>query len=311
MLLLKPTIVSRLVWSGMVLASILGALLMIKGTFARYNSNPSVISRETDFRSWNTPMPASTFCLMNQSDPEKVSSYIERHWGINSSNNKYNYYRNFVEDVANFHMEDLSKFSKYSDDPSLLGVNMLLLALQVIAPINATTTVFNPEYNSIKYHPIVSEVGICYSFSSPFSEIFSVRKENSNSNGKVPLCNFLNSHCFTRIENLPQTSSIKFFVHSPLEVATLESSANIVEPCEENDSTFKFFQIIASKELRALRPDQRKCKFHDEPGPMSELPSYSYNICRMECRKKLSLSLCGCAPFIYHSNSMSASYLFI
>lgn len=105
--------------------------------------------------------------------------------------------------------------------------------------------------------------------------------------------------------------SFQFFVHSPLEVATLESSANIVEPCEENDSTFKFFQIIASKELRALRPDQRKCKFHDEPGQMSELPSYSYNICRMECRKKLSLSLCGCAPFIYHSNSMSASYLFI
>lgn len=90
----------------------------------------------------------------------------------------------------------------------------------------------------------------------------------------------------------------QIYYHNPLEVADSSSRGTLC-----SNSTYKTLDIsaqsiVSTRELRSLSVKQRKCKFLDE-SDLSISPVYSYNLCRMECRVKLSNKLCGCIPYFY------------
>lgn len=54
----------------------------------------------------------------------------------------------------------------------------------------------------------------------------------------------------------------------------------------------------ATEEVRQLHVDHRRCRFLDESN-LEVSPFYTVNLCYGQCRAKLAIKLCGCAPFFY------------
>lgn len=147
----------------------------------------------------------------------------------------------------------------------------------------------------------ITEMGLCYTYSGVVSNYISLRKNSWKTvEGFVPpYCNFLNSLCYARIEDFPRI--MKYYIHSAYELPDISDRYFIVKPSTERDTTFRFQATVASDELRRLNPKQRRCRFMDEPTKDMASPVYSYNLCRMNCRKKLAYELCRCAPYFYPS----------
>ncbi|KAL1128984.1 hypothetical protein AAG570_013516 [Ranatra chinensis] len=155
-------------------------------------------------------------------------------------------------------------------------------------------TVFNPAYKNIAFHETLTEMGICHTYSGVVPNYITLKENPVTKNLIIPKCNYLNSLCYARIEDLP--TIIKYYVHSPYEIPDSSDKYFVVMLNMEKDTAFRFQETVASPYLRRLQPKQRRCRFVDEPtfGPV-----YSYNLCRMQCRKKLAHQLCGCAPYFY------------
>lgn len=92
--------------------------------------------------------------------------------------------------------------------------------------------------------------------------------------------------------------SLKIFLHGPYEVSDC-AAKNIYS---RNGFFLQLYltalSLFSSQRARELSVGQRKCRFHDE----SNLPHsavYSYRLCKMECRIRLSKKLCGCMPHFY------------
>ncbi|KAG8333723.1 hypothetical protein J6590_104628, partial [Homalodisca vitripennis] len=90
-----------------------------------------------------------------------------------------------------------------------------------------------------------------------------------------------------------------YYIHSPYEIPDLSSNYFLVAPSRERDTSFRFLETTASRDLRDLLPRQRHCRFLSEPRPDMITPVYSYNLCRMDCRQRLAFQKCGCAPYFY------------
>lgn len=90
----------------------------------------------------------------------------------------------------------------------------------------------------------------------------------------------------------------QYYVHSPNEVPDISSSYFLVFGRMDRDTSFTVLETTVSPEINRLNPSQRKCRFEDEPTA-PHLKVYSFNLCRMQCRKQLAVELCGCAPYFY------------
>lgn len=49
--------------------------------------------------------------------------------------------------------------------------------------------------------------------------------------------------------------------------------------------------------LRPLSIIQRKCLFYDESD--AGLQVYNVNVCKLTCRAKAAIQMCGCKPYYY------------
>ncbi|XP_033606759.1 pickpocket protein 11-like [Cryptotermes secundus] len=62
--------------------------------------------------------------------------------------------------------------------------------------------------------------------------------------------------------------------------------------------TLKVMITYATEAVRQLDVDHRRCRFWDESN-LEVSPLYTVNLCYGQCRAKLAIELCGCAPFFY------------
>lgn len=83
-----------------------------------------------------------------------------------------------------------------------------------------------------------------------------------------------------------------------MEVPNIVDKYYLVLENMERDTTFTFWEMTSAPELKRLRPSQRQCRFMDEPID-DTIPVYSYNVCRMICRRNIALKMCGCTPHFY------------
>lgn len=72
----------RLLWLTYFVASTGGVYYAGQTQWFRYTVNPTVISLERDFRSWNGTLPAMTLCYFSKVDPEKAEAFIQRYEGL-------------------------------------------------------------------------------------------------------------------------------------------------------------------------------------------------------------------------------------
>lgn len=91
---------------------------------------------------------------------------------------------------------------------------------------------------------------------------------------------------------------LQYYVHYSKEVPNIVDKYYEVQEGMERDTTFTFWEMISAPELRRLNPSQRRCRFMDEPMD-NTIPVYSYNVCRMICRRNLALKMCKCIPHFY------------
>ncbi|KAJ9590221.1 hypothetical protein L9F63_016671, partial [Diploptera punctata] len=99
------------------------------------------------------------------------------------------------------------------------------------------------------------------------------------------------------VSELPGT--VKFYVHSPDEMPIQgKDKPRLVSRGLDTEIIVTHRQTVASPELRQLYPVQRNCRFQDEIEN-TKSPIYSYNICKMECRKQMAKQYCDCVPFFY------------
>lgn len=64
-------------------------------------------------------------------------------------------------------------------------------------------------------------------------------------------------------------------------------------------------------EIYRLSISQRQCRFSHESDVMIASPIYSYNLCHIECRMRMSLKLCNCIPHFYRSTGRSILFISI
>ncbi|KAE8743248.1 hypothetical protein FOCC_FOCC011128 [Frankliniella occidentalis] len=289
-------------WTVALVSSITGATLLIGGSWKRFQNNPTVVSLEKDFRLWNTSFPSATMCFDRRLDNNKAYDYIAEKWGLqDNSTEDYMQFFKFVEIVANATYSSLKPFKEFARNSTFNKIDMLDLADRVNTNIFFRATVFDTSM-AINFTEALTELGICYSYSAVLARYLPVRKNTPIEPFEPPQCNFLNSLCYARVEDLQ--GPVKYFLHSPYEIPDSASKPFTVHSRQERDTTVRFLETVADPALRQLSKRQRRCQFFNEGK--KPYPVYSYNLCMMTCRRKMAVRYCGCAPFFYGDRGASS-----
>ncbi|KAL3278617.1 hypothetical protein HHI36_016157 [Cryptolaemus montrouzieri] len=275
----------------------MAAISLTLSSWKRYQENPTVVSLEKDFRNWMNPFPAVTGCFLNRTNVEKAT---ER-WNIGESEEKFEYYLDFIKVVSNSSYRNLDEFERFKGDATLQNIDMIEIATHVHPELMGGLVTFDPKVKS-KWMVIMTEVGLCFTVNSKFASLLEIMVPGGNISNDDEFyllrCHYLNGQCYARYDS-DASLEIKYYVHSFLDVIhTTTTGPIIVRESQEMDVSFRMQETTSSVSLRALSATQRGCRFHDEPMT-KEVPIYSSTICYMLCRQKLTMKLCGCKPFFY------------
>ncbi|CAG9769534.1 unnamed protein product [Ceutorhynchus assimilis] len=292
--------VGRILWLIIVLFALSCSYIIIKSNWNHYIESPTVVTIKKDFRNWENPFPAATGCFLNKVDEGKAATFIETRWNISKHNEKYEYYLNFVKTVSNLTYETFHTLEKFKNDAKLNEIDFVSLITNVHPELSGTLVTFQSKVEP-KWNFIMTELGLCFTLNYRFAELLSPNLIlNTKPKFEVDFlkCHYLNGLCYARYD-CDNNVSIAFHIHSPLEVihATSERPLNI-KTSEECEVNYKLTQTYSLEDIRYLTPNQRKCRFDDEPLT-ANVPVYSTSICYMECRYRLSMEMCGCKPFFY------------
>lgn len=72
------TISGRLFWAAVFTVAAANAMLLVLGSWERYNENPTVVSLEKDYREWNTLFPAITMCYLDSVNQTRAEEEIHK-----------------------------------------------------------------------------------------------------------------------------------------------------------------------------------------------------------------------------------------
>lgn len=101
----------------------------------------------------------------------------------------------------------------------------------------------------------------------------------------------------------PVTMTFQVYYHGPNALpSTLKRILN-EDPVQKSYISLSLVPIMikSQESTRHLFEFQRKCKFEDESN-LDYFPQiYTQDLCRLECRMKKFLELCGCLPFFYQT----------
>ncbi|KAL0271179.1 UNVERIFIED_CONTAM: hypothetical protein PYX00_008356 [Menopon gallinae] len=107
-----------------------GTAWTISQSYDRYLANPTVITLDKSYRSWNITFPATTFCFVNRLDTEKAARLIKRKWGVDKGK-KFDYYMKFLGVLSNSSYNNLASFEEFKNDRQLYKENLLSLMNEV------------------------------------------------------------------------------------------------------------------------------------------------------------------------------------
>ncbi|XP_052131550.1 uncharacterized protein LOC113209300 [Frankliniella occidentalis] len=161
--------------------------------------------------------------------------------------------------------------------------------------------------------PTMTELGLCFSFNSLLAYYVSPRywrlgeRTLDNRRGLLEV-NVMDGSIFAQLSGLPSGYQVRGagLLCCPsdprCEVPDLQSQSLVATEGRFKSVLVTALAIHTSEGVRRLSPEQRRCRFTDEPKegtPHLNVPVYSYNLCRRACRARLALDLCGCVPHLY------------
>ncbi|XP_069363467.1 uncharacterized protein [Maniola hyperantus] len=121
--------IERLVWVCVTAMAAWGVVGISLGQWQRYINNPTVVTMDKDYRTWNYTMAAATACEQNRTNPEKVEKAIKSRWNVAINDSNYYYYSRFVNVVANSDLYHLRAYEEFKGDPNL-NVNLYELTVE-------------------------------------------------------------------------------------------------------------------------------------------------------------------------------------
>ncbi|XP_060805210.1 pickpocket protein 28 [Amyelois transitella] len=284
----------RVLWAGITVAAIWGAVDISLGQLARYNDNPTVVTLEKDFRSWYFNMPAITTCDQNRVNPKKIDEVLKIYFNVDSHDDKYDYYKSFVTVVANSDLQQLENYKEFVDDELLAKVDLYQLAVDVLPKFQAKATWSHGI--DVNWNPVMTESGVCYGTNSLATADVNIVKLNPNDTKNFPLtCKYSSQRCYVLLEI---TSNATFYTHSPYDIVDAMGPKSVVYLSLDRSVELTVIETECGKGIRDLTPQRRRCLYTNEPQ-RSGGQVYSTNTCRLSCRAKLAVRLCGCRPFFY------------
>ncbi|XP_049883335.1 pickpocket protein 28-like isoform X2 [Pectinophora gossypiella] len=283
----------RVLWAVVTAAAIWGAVDISLGQWQRYNDNPTVVTLEKDFRTWRFSYPGITACNQNRVKPTAVPEVIMRTWNVTPTHDKYDYYSRFVTAVANSDLFNLKAFEEFKHDESL-NVDLFRIAVDVM-PDMAFKTTWSQEVEA-EWIPVMTEVGVCYSTNSLAVADMAIVKPNPNDTKLYPItCKYSSMICYLVLE---VSSNCSFYIHSPYDVMEASSQVSRVILTMQRLTSLSVMETRSGKGVRELAPARRGCRYTAEPAT-DYATIFSTNTCRLTCRSKLAIKLCGCKPFYY------------
>ncbi|XP_062704241.1 uncharacterized protein LOC109411164 [Aedes albopictus] len=298
----------KLLWAVILIFSIYCSYGICLTTWTRYQESPTVLTLETDYRRWMYRRPAATVCPM-QVDQNQLQQMIKkcvnsglsyrifsiffftnaRIWNVDEQHEKYQYYSQYLETIANATYQNLDTFEPYKNDKTLNSIDMLEVARNIKYE-------FIP---SSEYLPVITEMGVCFS-SSNLSYIQKVSDAIDYKNRTWPDSCYSFDLCKSGIKrNAYGKMRIFMYVHSEDEVMM---ASNIIKTemkdSEQIEMVLWVEQIVSSSNLKHLTPARRKCVYPYETTSYYKL--HTPNLCKMDCRIRKALQACDCIPYFYN-----------
>ncbi|KAF6197938.1 hypothetical protein GE061_007681 [Apolygus lucorum] len=301
-------------WLLVVVAANSCAYFLIIESWVRYNDNPTVISIEKNFREWNVVFPAATVCFQQKMNETAAHYFIIRQWNTEVNSTEYFQHMAFLKDVTNVNYSsvgDLAEYAKMKDYASFKGADLSNIARQLMQNIEYTS---KTELN-LDFVPVVTEMGLCFAYAANVSyyhalqlrtiyflssrrAVISFYRNKPPGPFDIMTCNYSSSNCGIRIEvEQEHIRDLQFYIHGPDEIPDISFPPFTVKKREQLELMIGQFEIVSSPDIRGLRVRQRRCKFTDEPARGDKF--YSYNVCKMNCRRRMMKEQCGCTPFFY------------
>lgn len=154
----KRHFLERLLWFVLVVISSYWIANLSSQALVRYIENPTVISMERDYFSWNTTFPAITICPTNKLSPVALEAYVDG----SSAKNKTDL-RLFLESLAEAGYDSFDSVMLYDGIAPEEYMEVLLKLQEVFRPPMSCPDIKNVNCVLQK---TVTEMGICYSFNS-------------------------------------------------------------------------------------------------------------------------------------------------
>lgn len=169
----KPS--PRIFWFLLTVGFIYGAVFACLVQWNRYVAHPTVISLERDYRSWNATLPGMTLCYTGRANATKSEQYIQRQWNVSADDEEYEYFRRFVEIVANATVGGMISIdlNDYEEDERLENVNFRELVHEVHPDATHVVSSFDRDF-VIDQQMAITELGLCYVINAPITVLLKI-----------------------------------------------------------------------------------------------------------------------------------------
>ncbi|XP_049870287.1 pickpocket protein 28-like [Pectinophora gossypiella] len=282
-----------LLWFTVVGLSVFGSIYLSRTTWIRYQYSPTVVSMDRDMFAWNTTFPCVTICPNTKLDEKKLESYVQ-----SSPETDKETLELFIRRLSNATYENFEDIPDYEGIPPDQYMNLLLELTRGFRP----TLTIGAAGISLNIVPTITEMGLCYAINSRVAvyNTPSYWAENRwdviTAHNQTFFVHPLDGEVFAQVINL--STSYNVYIHGPLEVPDISTKRQH----SAQDFYMKLYvtalTVYTAPDAARLSVSQRRCRFpHD--NNLQHNAVYSYNMCRMECRIKLSLKYCQCIPHFY------------
>ncbi|XP_072939809.1 sodium channel protein Nach-like [Epargyreus clarus] len=284
-----------LIWLVIVISSLIGAVYLSWTTWMRYQSSPIVISMDRDMFAWNTTFPGVTICTEQKFDQEKVDVIVR-----NSNVDNKEELEAFIKALTNATYRNFDLLPNYTGIPPESYLDILINVSSEFKP----TLTIGASGISIVLMPTVTEMGLCVAINSQLAiynspeYIKANRKDVVESSNNTFFIHPLDGEVFATVYNL--SDSYNVYIHSPLEVPDISTKYEHSAKSFYMKIYVTAMTVYTSAEAAKLSIQQRRCRYLHENN-LRHNTIYTYNMCRMECRIRLSLKYCKCVPHFYRA----------
>ncbi|GLH11024.1 Pickpocket 16 [Gryllus bimaculatus] len=284
-------------------------------TWSLYEGNPTLtVIEDSHYNTWNFPFPAVTICGINQLDRDKSAEFVQKLTVLNGMSRE-----EIFEDLrllpTFFDLdadEDLDH--NYTRLQKVLDANNITVkqVMKEISP-NCEDMVYRcmwkgRELLSCKktFKDLKTFEGYCCTFNYVAYPEAELKRLNIDTTPKrVSACGkttglsiILRNQLDQYFDTFLASYGFKVMIHSELNYPDENAMEVLVPPGTQTFVGVSPTETYATNEVRDIPVERRHCRFEDE-GRVEGMRKYTFNNCVMECRKNLSLQLCGCYAFFY------------